>query len=241
MTDQSATTTAAIGIVFPKRRYRLCISHIEKNSKKYIIGLRFKQDFVKVFNHVLKNTNTVSVFEFHCKMVCPAMCAYFDHYVCLILLLSVTTFASSSGVGDAKKVNKKDIARSSVWRRDMLRKFSDLISASELNMNPRNVQKKENESGSSNIKDLVGMCAKRERDVRKKRIVKIKCNQAKGKRKSALKHASRIKIVVQLSITNEALGRIVNALSSGFELSLRISNFSDVETSSTLQTFINFM
>ncbi|KAI5649187.1 hypothetical protein M9H77_35192 [Catharanthus roseus] len=62
------------------------------------------------------------------------------------------------GVGDSEKVNKKDIAGS------------------------------KNEGGSSNIKDPVGRHAKGEYNVRKKSIVEIKCNQAKGKRKSALMH-----------------------------------------------------
>ncbi|KAI5662263.1 hypothetical protein M9H77_21586 [Catharanthus roseus] len=37
------------------------------------------------------------------------------------------------------------------------------------------------EVGSSNIKDPVGRCAKGERNIRKKSIVEIKCNQARGK------------------------------------------------------------
>ncbi|KAI5667073.1 hypothetical protein M9H77_16926 [Catharanthus roseus] len=158
----------------------------------------------------------------------------------------------SSRVGDSEKVNKKDIACSSIWRRNMLRKFLDLIFANELNMNaqecieegfrimknkiiaevgPFYIDNLENESGSSNIKDLVGRRAKREHN----------CNQEKGKRKSALTHASRIKTAMQLSMNNEALGRVVNAPSSRFELSFGISNCSDVEPSSTLQIFINFM
>ncbi|KAI5673365.1 hypothetical protein M9H77_13729 [Catharanthus roseus] len=48
----------------------------------------------------------------------------------------------SSGVGDAEKVNKKDIVGSSVWRREMLRKFPDLISASELNVNTREIHRR---------------------------------------------------------------------------------------------------
>ncbi|KAI5677708.1 hypothetical protein M9H77_08658 [Catharanthus roseus] len=41
----------------------------------------------------------------------------------------------SSGVTDARKGSKNDMVGSSVWRKEMLMKFSDLISASELNMN----------------------------------------------------------------------------------------------------------
>ncbi|KAI5683307.1 hypothetical protein M9H77_04535 [Catharanthus roseus] len=42
----------------------------------------------------------------------------------------------------------------------------------------------------------IDKAGQRERYVRKKSIVEIKCNQAKGKRTSALTHASRIKTVV---------------------------------------------
>ncbi|KAI5678335.1 hypothetical protein M9H77_09285 [Catharanthus roseus] len=92
----------------------------------------------------------------------------------------------------------------SAWRREMLRNFSDLISANELNINAREyieerfrmmkdnitfevgpyyVDNSENEVGSSNIKDP-------------KSIIKIKRNQAMGKKKSVLTHASRIKTSV---------------------------------------------
>ncbi|KAI5674097.1 hypothetical protein M9H77_14461 [Catharanthus roseus] len=218
--------TTAIGVVFPKTRYLLCIWHIRKNSKKDIMGLRSKQDFVKLFNHILKNTDTY---------------AYFFKCVCLHLW-----------VGDAKKVNKKYIAGSNVWRRGMLKKFSDLIFASELNVNaqecvgegfrvmkdkiiievgPYYVDNLEIEGGSSNVKDPVG----------RQEIVEIKYNQEKGKRKGALTHASKIKTTVQLSMNNEVLGRIINVPGSEFELNLGISNCSDVKPSSNSQTFINFM
>ncbi|KAI5648785.1 hypothetical protein M9H77_34790 [Catharanthus roseus] len=98
--------------------------------------------------------------------------------------------------------------------RKMLRKFSNLISTSELNINdwecveegfrmmkdkiasevgPYYVNNSDNEVVSSNIKDPVRSCTKGECNIRKKNIVEIKCNQARGKRKSALTHASRIK------------------------------------------------
>ncbi|KAI5654586.1 hypothetical protein M9H77_31773 [Catharanthus roseus] len=41
----------------------------------------------------------------------------------------------SSSVSDVGKVSKKDIASYSAWRRQMLRKFSDLISTNKLNIN----------------------------------------------------------------------------------------------------------
>ncbi|KAI5683310.1 hypothetical protein M9H77_04538 [Catharanthus roseus] len=79
------------------------------------------------------------------------------------------------------KVNKKDIASYSAWRREMLMKFSDLISASKLNINAREcieegfrmmkdriasevgpyyVDNSDNEVCSSDIKDPVGRVQK---------------------------------------------------------------------------------
>ncbi|KAI5671307.1 hypothetical protein M9H77_11671 [Catharanthus roseus] len=89
---------------------------------------------------------------------------------------------SSSGIGDARKGSKNDMLSSIVWRRGMLRKFSNLISTSDLNMNAREcieegfkmmkdkiiaevvpyyMDNSENESRSSGIKDPIGSCAKR--------------------------------------------------------------------------------
>ncbi|KAI5676360.1 hypothetical protein M9H77_07310 [Catharanthus roseus] len=106
----------------------------------------------------------------------------------------------SSNFGDVGKVSKNDIVNYSAWRREMLRRFSDLISTSELNINAREcieegfrmlkdkiayevghyyVDDLDNEVGSSKIKDPVGRHAKGERNIRKKSIVEIKCNQAR--------------------------------------------------------------
>ncbi|KAI5657669.1 hypothetical protein M9H77_26462 [Catharanthus roseus] len=143
--------------------------------------------------------------------------------------LRIQAIIRTVGVCDAEKVNKKDIASSSVWRTEMFRKFSYLISAIELNPY-------------SNIRDLIGSCTRGERNVRKKSIIEIRCNQAKGKRKNALMCALRNKTMVQLSITNnEALGKAMDAPSSECQFSLGISSYNDVEQSSTLQAFINFM
>ncbi|KAI5677575.1 hypothetical protein M9H77_08525 [Catharanthus roseus] len=81
----------------------------------------------------------------------------------------------------------------------------------------------ENEVGSSKIEDLVGRCAKEKRNIRKKSIVEMKCNQVRGKRKSALIHVSGIKTAVQLSMNNEVLGRDVNFTSSVCEITLETS------------------
>ncbi|KAI5664448.1 hypothetical protein M9H77_23771 [Catharanthus roseus] len=216
---------ASIGKVFPKTRHRLCIWHIGKNSKKYIMGLRSKEDFFKLFNYVLKDIDTISEFD-----------AYLYKYVCLHCLWG------SSGVGGsvAGKVSKKDIVGSSVWRRNMLRKFSDLISASEWNINAWEYIEEEFRMMKDKIVTEVGTYFIDNLET-KKIIVKIKCNKARGKRKSSLMHASRIKTTVQLSMKNEALGRIVNVPSSECQLNLRISNSRDGEPSNSLQQFINFM
>ncbi|KAI5676248.1 hypothetical protein M9H77_07198 [Catharanthus roseus] len=98
-----------------------------------------------------------------------------------------------------------------------------------IEVRPYYVDNLENKGGSSNTKDLFGRRAKGECNVRKKSIVEIMCNQEKGKRKSALMHASRIKMTVQLSMNNEALWRLVNAPSSECQISLGIFNSNDVE------------
>ncbi|KAI5676569.1 hypothetical protein M9H77_07519 [Catharanthus roseus] len=161
----------------------------------------------------------------------------------------------SSNFGDVGKVSNNDIAGYSAWRREMLRKFSHLISVSKLNINAREcieegfrmlkdkiaskvghyyVDDSDNEVRSSKIKDSIGRRAKGERNIRKKSIVEIKCNQVRGKRKSALTHASRIKIAVQLSMNNEVLGRDLNFTSSECDISLGTSSYSNVEPLNSL-------
>ncbi|KAI5666793.1 hypothetical protein M9H77_16646 [Catharanthus roseus] len=247
-----------IDVVFPKTRHRLCIWHILDNSKKHIMGLRHKHDFIKLFNHVLKDTDILSLNLISIRGVY----AYLFEYVCLILGRSVPSITGSSIVGDERKGSKNDMVHSSVWRRGILRKFLDLISASESNMNAREcieegfkmmkgkiiaevgpyyMDNSENEGRSCGIKDPVGRCTKRIRNVRKKSIVEIKCNQARGKRKSTSTRASRIQTTVQLSMTNEDLEKDLNAQSSEGQLSLEIYNFSDVDVSINSETFISFM
>ncbi|KAI5666241.1 hypothetical protein M9H77_16094 [Catharanthus roseus] len=199
----------------------------------------------KMFTEVgILCSHCLCVFNIHCVQVIS------DKNILKRWIKDIDLSWDSSVVGAAKK------------RREMLRKFLDLFSSSELNVNAREciekgfriikdkiiakvgpyyVDNSKNESRYSNIKDPIGRRAKGERNMRKKSIVEMKCNQAKGKRKSALTHASIIKTIFQLTMNNEALERGVNAPSSEFELSLGISNSSDGEPSSTLQTFINFI
>ncbi|KAI5653543.1 hypothetical protein M9H77_30730 [Catharanthus roseus] len=102
--------------------------------------------------------------------------------------------ASTSSVGNVRKVSKNNIAGYSAWRRKMLRKFSNLISANKLSVEERfrmmndnitfevglyYVDSSNNEVDSSIIKDPVRRRAKGERNIRKKSILDIKYNQAR--------------------------------------------------------------
>ncbi|KAI5647969.1 hypothetical protein M9H77_33974 [Catharanthus roseus] len=170
---------------------------------------------------------------------CQGLVAIPDKYILKRWTKDIDLSLGSSNVGDLGKVSKKNIGGYSAWRREILRKFSNLIFASELNINaleyveegfrmmkdksasevgPYYVDNLENEVGSSNSKDLVGRHAKGERNIRKKSIVEKKCNQARAKRKRVLTHASRIKTVVQLSMNNEVFG-------SECKISLGTSNY----------------
>ncbi|KAI5681823.1 hypothetical protein M9H77_03051 [Catharanthus roseus] len=183
----------------------------------------------KMFSEV-GNLCCLHVLNIQCVQIIP------DKYILERWTKNIALSWGSSGVGDSEKVNNKGNAGSSVWRMEMLRTFSYLISASELNVNAR----KWNER-SSIIKDLIGNRVKGEGNVRKKSIVEIRCNQVKEKRKNALMCASRNKMAVQLSMNNEALGKVVNAPSSECQFSSDISSYSNVEQSSTLQPLINFL
>ncbi|XP_019170574.1 PREDICTED: protein FAR1-RELATED SEQUENCE 5-like [Ipomoea nil] len=65
MTDQCAAMSAAISLVFPSARHRLCIWHIGENSKKHIKCLRSQNGFMELFNFLLKYTDTEAEFEFY--------------------------------------------------------------------------------------------------------------------------------------------------------------------------------
>ncbi|KAI5652685.1 hypothetical protein M9H77_29872 [Catharanthus roseus] len=196
--------------------------------------------------------NKVGILCSHCLRIFNILYvqAILDKYILNRWTKDIDLSLGSSSVGDEGKVSKNDIVGYSAWTRKMLRKFSDLIFPSELNINARECREEEfrmlkdnnasevghyyvddldNEVGSSKIKDP------------KKNIVEIKYNQAKGKRKSALTHASRIKIVVQLSMNNKVLGRDLNDTSSECYISLGTSSCGNEEPLNTLQQFINFM
>ncbi|KAI5674000.1 hypothetical protein M9H77_14364 [Catharanthus roseus] len=208
--------------------------------------------------------NEVGILCSYCLRIFNILCVQtiLNKYILKRWTKDIDLSLGSSSVGDVEKVRKKDIAGYSAWRREMLRKFLDLISASKLNINAREyleeefrmmkdkitskvgsyyIDNLENKVGSSNIKDPVGRRAKGERNIRKKSIVEIKCNQARGKRKNALTHASRIKTIIQLSMDNEVLGRDLNFTSSKCEISFETSNYGNVEPLNSLQQFINFI
>ncbi|XP_031124281.1 protein FAR-RED IMPAIRED RESPONSE 1-like [Ipomoea triloba] len=63
ITDQCAAIAAAISQVFPTSHNRLCIWHIGENSKKHIKTLRNNNDFMDLFNCLLKYTDTEAEFE----------------------------------------------------------------------------------------------------------------------------------------------------------------------------------
>ncbi|CAH9068262.1 unnamed protein product [Cuscuta europaea] len=65
MTDQSFSIATAIKSVFPGARHRLCTWHIDENSKKHIMHLRKKINFVSLFDYVVKRCDTVAEFDFY--------------------------------------------------------------------------------------------------------------------------------------------------------------------------------
>ncbi|KAI5666432.1 hypothetical protein M9H77_16285 [Catharanthus roseus] len=195
---------------------------------------------------------TVRILRSHCLRIFNILCIQTipNKYILKRWTKDIELSLGSSGVGDVGKVGKKDIAGYSAWRREILRKFSDLIFASELKINAREcieegfsmmkdkvaskvgpyyIDNSENGVGSSNFKDPVRWYAKGEHNIRKMSIIVRKCNQTRRKKKSALTHASRIKMAVQLSMNNEVLGRDVNFRSSKCEIRLGTSNYSNVE------------
>ncbi|KAI5673299.1 hypothetical protein M9H77_13663 [Catharanthus roseus] len=133
--------------------------------------------------------------------------AILDKYILERWTKSIALSWGSSGVDNIEKVNNKGNVGSSVWRMGMLRKFSDLISARFKTMRARIVAEVGpyhvddlGNKGSSILKDHIRSHAKGERNVRKKSIVEIRCNQVKGKRKNALMCASRNKATIQCTI-----------------------------------------
>ncbi|KAI5681898.1 hypothetical protein M9H77_03126 [Catharanthus roseus] len=159
-----------------------------------------------------------------------------DKYILKRWTKDIDFSLGSSNIGDVGKVRKKDISvklniNASESIEEGFRMIKDNISSE---VGPYCVDNSDNEVGSSNIKDPVRRRAKGECNIRKKSIVEIKYNQARGKRKSALTHTSRIKTAIQLSMKNEVLGRNLNFTSSECEISLGTSNNGNVE-------FINFI
>ena len=65
MTYQYAAMAGAIAQIFSNSQHRLCIWHIEENSKKNIKSLRSQKEFIDLFNYVLKYSDTETEFQFY--------------------------------------------------------------------------------------------------------------------------------------------------------------------------------
>ena len=64
MTDQAQAIAAGIRNVFPPSvHHRLCVWHIEQNSKKHIGALRAFDGFTDLFGYLLKYCETPAEFE----------------------------------------------------------------------------------------------------------------------------------------------------------------------------------
>ncbi|KAI5668840.1 hypothetical protein M9H77_18693 [Catharanthus roseus] len=66
---------------------------------------------------------------------CQGLVAILDKYIFKRWTKDIDISLGSSSIGDVEKVSEKDIASYSALRREMLKKFSDMISANELNIN----------------------------------------------------------------------------------------------------------
>ncbi|XP_048491407.1 protein FAR1-RELATED SEQUENCE 5-like [Beta vulgaris subsp. vulgaris] len=75
MTDQCAAMAAALKVVLPSVNHRLCTWHIGQNSKKNIPDLRAQDDFVDVFNTVLKYSDTIAEFKFYWQRMIQFNCS----------------------------------------------------------------------------------------------------------------------------------------------------------------------
>lgn len=68
MTDQAPSIAAGIRNSFSKStHHRLCLWHIEQNSKKHIASLRALDGFLDLFNYLLKYCETPAEFEHYWK------------------------------------------------------------------------------------------------------------------------------------------------------------------------------
>ncbi|XP_021746397.1 protein FAR1-RELATED SEQUENCE 5-like [Chenopodium quinoa] len=80
MTDQAQAIAAGIRNIFPKGvHHRLCVWHIEQNSKKHIGALRALDGFTDLFGYLLKYCETPPEFEHYWKrMLLKYDCANVD-------------------------------------------------------------------------------------------------------------------------------------------------------------------
>ncbi|KAI5662533.1 hypothetical protein M9H77_21856 [Catharanthus roseus] len=201
--DSGVSIVAGLRVSMNQVEVHRTLSSQSSETNNHAISRRLSKmstlcDSYQIFVEVIFNGEaTTNIEDFRCNQGCVEM----------RWTKNIVLSRRSTRIDNIKKVNKKDIGISSVWRRQMIRKFSDLISA-------------KNEEASSNIKYPIDSHAKRERNIRKKSIVEIWCNQAKGRRKNALMmSASRTKMTVQ---SCDMCSNIVEKWEAARNLSVRI-------------------
>ncbi|KAI5683046.1 hypothetical protein M9H77_04274 [Catharanthus roseus] len=89
---------------------------------------------------------------------CQGLVVIPDKYILKRWTKDIDLNLGNNNVGDIGKIRKKDIVDYRSWRREMLRKFSYLISASELNINARECLEEGFRMMKDNITSEVGPC-----------------------------------------------------------------------------------
>ncbi|XP_021714881.1 protein FAR1-RELATED SEQUENCE 5-like [Chenopodium quinoa] len=83
MTDQAQAIAAGIRNVFPPSvHHRLCVWHIEQNSKKHIGALRALDGFTDLFGYLLKYCETPAEFEHFWKRMLMKYKCEKDYWLC---------------------------------------------------------------------------------------------------------------------------------------------------------------
>ncbi|KAI5650675.1 hypothetical protein M9H77_36680 [Catharanthus roseus] len=120
------------------------LQELKDSGVSIAIGLRVLKKQVGVVSKWRSNANME---DFRCKeryvemivtkskLLKHANEVILDKYILNRWTKDIDLSLGSSSIGDVGKVSKKDIASYSAWRREIIRKFSNLISAGELNIN----------------------------------------------------------------------------------------------------------
>ncbi|XP_021757116.1 protein FAR1-RELATED SEQUENCE 9-like isoform X4 [Chenopodium quinoa] len=83
MTDQAQAIAAGIRNIFPSTvHHRLCVWHLEQNSKKHIGALRALEGFTDLFGYLLKYCETPAEFEYFWKRMCDKYKCENDDWLC---------------------------------------------------------------------------------------------------------------------------------------------------------------